>query len=599
MKEIKNGLYSVELTDLKLKSGHERRETVRFRCPLCGSKSGHEHRYDGSFNRKLGVGQCFSCGARFVKGSGEDYGGNTPNKPNKPYGANTPNTPNKPYKPYKANEPNEAFPLSLTLFLHRRGISEATAQRLGVGWRRMKNAQGVEEDFLAFPFYEKGQVVNVQYRSVGKEFRMEAGCRLLPWNVDAALSEDTVYLTEGMMDALALAECGLEGVVSLPNGCGTRMDTFKPYLKTHFAGRRIVYCGDMDERGLKMRADVAEYFKDSDFWVVDWQDGKDADDVLMSGGKEAVVRCVGAMRRLPLAHVATVDSAMNELEQLMSEGVPRPPGINLYGFSHLVRFETGRLMVISGYPGAGKSSFADFVMMSLCVEQGWKAAVYSPEKYPLELHYFELGQVLMGREMTRKNFQDADLHRGTDWLRQHVFHITDESSQIEDILATAAQLVSREGIRLLLLDPFNYIDLPVISGANDTQKISHVLRSIVEFAHTYDVLVMLVAHPKKPQEVRRKGEVDMPSLYDIAGSADFYNKCDYGLIVQRNNALTFVHVLKVRFRHLGQLGVRAFQYSAESGRFTGTHEERSPSTGAVIAYTALAPDRSDWSGDFG
>ncbi len=126
-----------------------------------------------------------------------------------------------------------------------------------------------------------------------------------------------------------------------------------------------------------------------------------------------------------------------------------------------------------------------------------------------------------------------------------------------------------------------------------------MLRSIVEFAHTYDVLVMLVAHPKKPQEVRRKGEVDMPSLYDIAGSADFYNKCDYGLIVQRNNALTFVHVLKVRFRHLGQLGVRAFQYSAESGRFTGTHEERSPSTGAVIAYTALAPDRSDWSGDFG
>lgn len=199
------------------------------------------------------------------------------------------------------------------------------------------------------------------------------------------------------------------------------------------------------------------------------------------------------------------------------------------------------------------------------------------------------------REMTTKNFPLRALERGMDWLRRHVFHITDDCSQIEDILATASQLVRREQVRVLLLDPFNYIDLPVLSGANDTQKISYVLRNIVEFAHRHNVLVILVAHPKKPQEERRKGRMgDMPSLYDIAGSADFYNKCDYGIIVQRSNALTFVHVLKVRFRHLGQLGVRAFTYNTASGRFSGTDEVRSPSSGEVIQYTPLSHDESDW-----
>ena len=252
-------------------------------------------------------------------------------------------------------------------------------------------------------------------------------------------------------------------------------------------------------------------------------------------------------------------------------------------------------MVISGFPGAGKSSFADYVMMSLAVQQDWKAAVYSPEKYPMSLHYYELGQLLMGREMSQKNFPPQAIERGLRFLRQNIFHISEECTSIEDIIATATQLVRQKGIRTLLIDPFNYIELPVLTGANDTQKISHVLRQIVDFAHQYKVLVILVAHPKKPQnDGGRKGEPLMPSLYDIAGSADFYNKCDYGLILQRQRSdeytkgatLTWIHVLKIRFRHLGQIGKRAFGFDTTCGRFVGTLNDN---------LTLHEYDRSDWS----
>ena len=292
--------------------------------------------------------------------------------------------------------------------------------------------------------------------------------------------------------------------------------------------------------------------------------------------------------------VATIDDQAEAFHELVNNGVPRFPGINLFGFSHLVRFEPGRLMVISGFPGAGKSSFADYVMMSLAVQQGWKAAVYSPEKYPMSLHYYELGQILMGREMSEKHFTVQALDRGFRFLRENIFHISEECSSIEDIIATASQLVRLKGIRTLLIDPFNYIDLPVLSGANDTQKITHVLRQIVDFAHQYKVFVILVAHPKKPQTDGRKNEPQIPSLYDIAGSADFYNKCDYGVILQRQRSdsytkapsLTWIHVLKIRFRHLGQLGTRAFGFDSTCGRFVGTEADN---------LTLKERDRTDWS----
>jgi twinkle protein len=66
------------------------------------------------------------------------------------------------------------------------------------------------------------------------------------------------------------------------------------------------------------------------------------------------------------------------------------------------------------------------------------------------------------------------------------------------------------------------------------------------------------------------GAYDMPTLYDINGSANFYNKADYGLSIHRdkaNNTVT-VGVLKVKFRHLGETGNVLFRYNFNSGRYT-------------------------------
>ena len=66
----------------------------------------------------------------------------------------------------------------------------------------------------------------------------------------------------------------------------------------------------------------------------------------------------------------------------------------------------------------------------------------------------------------------------------------------------------------------------------------------------------------------------VPTLYDINGSAAFFNKTDYGMVVDRNDELgqVLVRVAKVRFDHLGGPGDAFFAFSTYNGRYTPTEE---------------------------
>ena len=604
MEEINNGLYRVALEEVKNLGKYTQRETFRFHCPVCGDEENHRRRCDGSFNQKLGVGQCFCCGSRFVLDKGNwQQTQQTTGSSNKANGAS-------------GKKPEEIgqkvclgdYPADIMGYLTNRGIRADVMHLLGVGYAKLpfggdvnNGIAATEKMCLAFRFLDNGVLCNVQYKSLDKEFRFEAGCQLIPYNIDAALDSDTIYLTEGMMDVATLVQCGYAGVISLSNGTGTKMETFDKYRESHFKGKKIIYAGDTDQPGITKREEIARYFADNDFYYVEWEvssgsEVKDANDVLMAEGEEAVKRCVESAKVMPIIGMATIDDQMESFDELVANGIPRFPGVeHLYGFTHMIRFEPGRLMVISGVPGTGKSTFADNLVMMLAVEQKWRAAIYSPEKYPMSLHYYELGQILMGREMSVKNMTMEAIERGKRFLHENIFHISDNCSDIGEILAVAAQMVIQKNVRVLLLDPFNYIGLPVQTGSTDTQKISMVLKQIVDFARRYKVLVILVAHPRKPQSDSKGQQKDnnVPSLYDIAGSADFYNKCDYGLILQREpetdyakaSTLTSVYVQKVRFRHLGQLGRRVFGFDTQSNRFVATNNDN---------ITLRPLDHSDW-----
>jgi twinkle protein len=70
------------------------------------------------------------------------------------------------------------------------------------------------------------------------------------------------------------------------------------------------------------------------------------------------------------------------------------------------------------------------------------------------------------------------------------------------------------------------------------------------------------------------GKIEVPSLYDISGSANFYNKTDYGITVHRktdgNNIMineVDVYFQKIKYKHLGEQGILTLKYNYTNGRF--------------------------------
>ena len=142
---------------------------------------------------------------------------------------------------------------------------------------------------------------------------------------------------------------------------------------------------------------------------------------------------------------------------------------------------------------------------------------------------------------------------------------------IPQVLARATILVRRLGIHGLIIDPFNCFDHTRPRGQHETEYIGITLDALKWWAKQWQVHVWLVAHPQKLYR-RENGTYPIPTPYDISGSANFNNKADNCLTVHRDqNAPEFpveVHVQKVRFKHIGSLGVAQLNWDRVTGRYS-------------------------------
>jgi twinkle protein len=122
-----------------------------------------------------------------------------------------------------------------------------------------------------------------------------------------------------------------------------------------------------------------------------------------------------------------------------------------------------------------------------------------------------------------------------------------------------------------VIDPYNEIEHQRPPGLTETEYVSDMLNRIKHFARNHDLHVWFVAHPAKPMRTR-EGDYPVPSLYDISGSANWSNKADIGVVVERhfeeNNRSVTIHVKKVRFKSIGIAGTARLEYDRATGIYS-------------------------------
>ena len=479
-----------------------------------------------------------------------------------------------------ANE--EPLDANMRNWFEQRGIPAEVVEAEGINkvCRKMPQTGNVEK-CIVFPYFVNGRLVNRKYRDAAKHFMLEANAQLAPWRIDHIKRTRECIITEGEMDTLSFIVAGFNNVVSVPNGAQKNLTYLDEFIETHFENKsRIYIASDTDAKGLELRAELLRRFGEEKCRIVTYGEGcKDANELLMKSGAEALKQAIAEAQEVPLEGIFTADDVREELEVLFEKGLQKGAVLGMGELDDLLSVEVGRLLVVTGIPGDGKSEFLDEVAVHLSLAYDWRCAWFSPENFPVTLHHPKLIEKLIGKRFMKGIMKPMEFDAAVGYLSRNFYDILpEEGYRVDTILEKAEALVRRKGIRVFILDPYNCLEHQIPHGQSETQYISEFLEKLRSFARRRQVLVILAAHPVKMKKDPVSGKYPVPTMYDISGSAAFFNKADFGLAIERDRAqgVTRVHVQKVKFRHLGQPGVASFQFNTHCGRFVPIVESKTP-----------------------
>lgn len=514
------------------------------KCPVCSEnrKKGNQNKKPFSFNAQSGVGHCQNCGASFYR-KDENY---------KSY-----------VRPTWENKTE--LPGKVVDWFQKRNIKQETLLQMkvtaGVEWMPQVSA---DRSVICFNYFRDGHLINVKYRDGAKNFKMVKDAEKVFYNLDGIKGAAEVYIVEGEMDCLTMVQSGYPNTVSVPNGAtrGTNNLDYLDNCWTYFENVQKVYIlTDHDEPGENLGQELARRIGVEKCYRIDLGGFKDVNEQLCQSGRVNV----SEVKPYPLEGVFSVSDHWQDVEEILRHGFPKgwkPRG----KLGELISIHPGYTTVITGIPGHGKSELVDQMLLQLCIDYDIKGGFFTPENWPTALHIMKHIEKLMGKSAFKCN--ELERRKAKEFLSDKLYWIyPEEGYSLQTILDKVRQAVLKYGIRWFVLDPWNKLEHKR-NGMTETDYISSCLDLISLFNKKNGTHCFIIAHPTKMKFNESTGKYEIPGLYDINGSANWYNKADIGLSMYKTeNFRNTLYVQKVKFKFWGGTGQVDYTWNFENGRY--------------------------------
>jgi twinkle protein len=199
----------------------------------------------------------------------------------------------------------------------------------------------------------------------------------------------------------------------------------------------------------------------------------------------------------------------------------------------------------------------------------WPVAIFSGEKDVKPFLAHELMGAFLGK--ARSDWTAEDKKRAEAFVQRYYQFIDyddtgDAEIDVKFLLDACAAAVFRDGVKMLIVDPWNELEHNRPMNLSLTEYIGKMIKALKRFAKQFHVCVIVVAHPTK------LGADVVPGLYNISDSAHWANKADLGLVVhpgdpENPNARQII-ISKVRLKRIaGLTGVVMLSFDERTGLF--------------------------------
>lgn len=471
-------------------------------------------------------------------------------------------------------------------WLSQRGISKETADKAKLfsadKWFARLNKTA---DCIGFPYYRDGALVAAKYRSFPeKDFTQDSGGAHDFFGIDHVDTTKPLIIVEGEIDALTLMEAGIPNAVSVPSGAPIKVADGKvlPSEDKKFAyvwnAREVieavpyvVLATDQDGPGQALAEELARRIGKEKCRVAKF-DAKDLNDVFTDPtreGSKSVQEVIDRASPYPVSGLSDAGTYEDRINDLFNKGTGKGFSTGYASVDSIYTVAPGQLTVVTGYPSSGKSNFIDQIMVNLAKTSDWKFAVCSFENQP-EIHITRLMEIYMGKRFFegKERMTQHERDQAFAWVKEHFLFIDsqgEEPNTLDSILERARVAVKRMGVRGLVIDPYNYIDLNR-ENTTETEAISQMLTRVQKFCKAHDCHTFFIAHPSK---INRAGvEQPRPDGMSISGSMAWWAKTDCGITVHRQEQWVEIAVWKCRYRWVGTQGETSLLYNKTAGTYS-------------------------------
>lgn len=412
-------------------------------------------------------------------------------------------------------------------YLAGRGISEEITRKYNITTRTDY------PDVLVFPFHDENNVRqfikyrNTKHNGKGNKEWCEKDTKPILFGMAQCEDFTTLAITEGQIDSLSLAECGIKNAVSVPTGA-LGFTWFRHCEEWINKFESIIVFGDYEKGKISLVDELQARVKQLVKVVqkVDYLGEKDANAILQKYGRQAVITAVENAKPVEI-------KSIKDLSDVKSVDIHSLPKIktNIRELDRIIGgLYFGQVILLTGKRGEGKSTFMSQLVVE-ALDQNVNTFVYSGEladyhfKRWLDLQVAGPNNI----KITKNEYGDENAsieeqvqEQINAWYRGRAYiydnnYIPDKNDEMDSLVATVEKSIIQYDVKLICID-----NLMTAIEPDETNNIysqqSKFVGDLKKLAMKYNVVVILVAHPRKTKEAITND--------DVSGSADITNKVD-------------------------------------------------------------------------